>query len=179
MFKVKTNLGKLRRLFGDAPRKVQQVTAEHVQESLDIVHNEIGREIKRFAKKPSGRLFRSFTKTVRTTGRQAIGAIKSDAPHAFIHEFGGVITPKRVKWLTVPLTPIAKRRRARHWRKLFVPPGTRVLATKAGHGFVPQYALRKSVRIRPKRYLSRAVRNSAKQIEQRLGRQAARMLRVR
>lgn len=75
------------------------------------------------------------------------------ASPAMAHRFhGGVITPKRGKFLTIPLTPLAYMLgspRQGGWEergeKLFIPEGRRVLATRVGGNFTPQYALVRSV----------------------------------
>jgi len=46
----------------------------------------------------------------RHTGKEA--TVFTNNPYARIHEFGGVILPKRAKALTVPLSPLAEGKRA-------------------------------------------------------------------
>lgn len=84
-----------------------------------------------------------------------------------IHETGGVITPRRSKYLTVPLpaalnrdgTP--KKKSARKWKNTFViksKKGNLIIMQNRGRGKkpVPLYVLKPSVRIRPRLGLNSA-----------------------
>lgn len=76
-----------------------------------------------------------------------------------VHEHGAVITPKRAKYLTIPLdaalnsngTP--KKRSARMWSNTFVgtsKKGNLLIFQKTAGGIIPLYALKKSVKIPPR-----------------------------
>lgn len=86
-------------------------------------------------------------------GADGSGAtIANNAEHYGFKVRGGTITPKRVKFLTIPLTREARGRRARTYeedfgKRLFIPKGTSVLAEKKekGKGFKAIYALLRSV----------------------------------
>lgn len=85
----------------------------------------------------------------------ADGATISNAAPHFRHKVkGGLIRPKRGNWLTIPLVPEARDRRARDFevwarQKLFRPRGKNVLAVKDGNGIRGIYALVKQVVQRP------------------------------
>lgn len=55
----------------------------------------------------SGALRRAFTQVVHGTDLDSLrfvaGTVHVGLPYAHIQEFGGVVTPKRAKWLTIPL----------------------------------------------------------------------------
>lgn len=86
-------------------------------------------------------------------------------PYAAIHEFGGVIRPVRARWLTIPIAPWAKYRRASDFNlirigRLLVDPD------KLGSGdTIPQDAkgffLARQATIRAKRYFGRSIDESA------------------
>jgi len=80
--------------------------------------------------------------------------ISNDADHYRFKITGGTITPKRWRYLTIPLVPEAKGLRAATYvqntgLKLFQPRGKRVLAVKDGKGIRPIYALVSSVTMGP------------------------------
>lgn len=81
--------------------------------------------------------------------------ISNNAEHYGFKVRGGMITPKRVSYLTIPLIPEARGRRARDYEifarlKLFRPKGKDVLMEKTPNGGVRGvYALLKSVTQRP------------------------------
>lgn len=83
------------------------------------------------------------------------GVVLTNAAPHFRHKItGGTITPKRVKFLTIPLIPEARNRFAETYqrvmgKRLFIPHGTNVLAEKDGKGFRAVYALVKSVTHKP------------------------------
>lgn len=78
---------------------------------------------------------------------------------ATVHERGATITPKRARWLTIPLPPaltaqgVPKRPSARDWQNTFViksKKGNLLIVQKVGKDIVPLYVLKKKVVI-PKR----------------------------
>jgi hypothetical protein len=80
--------------------------------------------------------------------------ISNDARHYAFKVRGGTITPKRAKFLTIPLVPDAKGKYAADFvrdtgLKLFQPRGKRVLAVKDGKGIRSIYALVASVTLAP------------------------------
>lgn len=138
-----------------------------------IIVDHIGKEIDKWAKNPTGALARSFDVSVRRSSRGITNmSIRSDKVYAAIHETGGVIRPVKARALTIPLTPAARLLPAKQWGgRLFRPRGKSILATKggAGGGITPQFALKQSVTIRPKRYISKAARASLSRVERLFG----------
>lgn len=140
-----------------------------------LIRTNIRREVDRFAKNPTGALADSFVVVVgpRKQGANPLASvtIESTKVYAGIHEHGGTIRPKRARALTIPLTAQARRIPARMWPrgKLFRLPGTNVLVSKWGKGVRPQFVLKRSVFIRPKRYVSKALKRSRPQLQNLLG----------
>jgi len=66
---------------------------------------------------PSGALARSFlpARMVQVSGKGVGAGAISDLPYANIQDQGGTIEPKTRKYLTIPLSPEAKRQWARDW----------------------------------------------------------------
>jgi len=90
------------------------------------------------------------------TQADATGAtISNDADHLAFKVTGGTITPKRVSYLTIPLIPEAKGRRAKNYEidnntRLFVVRGKKALFEKRPDGGIRAvYALLASVTQRP------------------------------
>lgn len=106
----------------------------------------------------SGALNRSIRDSVRVSG-STVNTLRGQIGSIFygrIHEYGGVIKPKKAKYLTIPLpaaltsngTP--KKPTARDWDRTFVitsKKGNLLIVRKQGRGIVPLYVLKKSVRI--------------------------------
>lgn len=113
----------------------------------------------------SGRGFQSIHDSVKVrdkggAGINGVEGLIGGIGYLRTHEFGAVITPKRAKYLTIPLpaalnangTPIM--RSARQWT------GTFIIRSKAGNLLIvrslgrnriePLYVLKKSVRIKPR-----------------------------
>lgn len=75
---------------------------------------------------------------------------------AYVHEFGTTIRPKTAKWLTIPLIPAAKNKRAGEFSDLFfykVSETTAFLARKVGKGKENVFLLVKSVTIPERSFL--------------------------
>ena len=92
--------------------------------------------------------------------------------YANIHETGGVITQKRVKWLTIPLqaalTPAGvPRGKARDFENTFFAwskAGNLILFQRSGNDVIPLFVLKKQVRIPARRYMSITAEECAGQI---------------
>jgi hypothetical protein len=109
----------------------------------------------------SGRAIASIRDGVRVTGSR-LGEIEGSIGGAFYlrtHEYGATITPKKAKWLTIPLpaalnpdgTPI--KQSARQWKNTFVKQtehGNFLIYQQRGAQIVPLYALKKKVKIPPR-----------------------------
>lgn len=138
----------------------------------EMINDQIGREIRAFAKEPTGELERSWQISViaRSKGHMEI-RVSSKAPHAGIYESGGTIKPVNAGSLVVPLTAKARAVRKqgpRHFPgKLFVPKGGKTLAQKGGPGggITHHFALVKRVRVKPRRYLTKAMSKVGPRLE--------------
>lgn len=108
----------------------------------------------------TGRLVGSWKRITRSTGpNKAVVAVVSDQPQTRILNRGGTIFPRVKKFLTVPIAPEAKGKRARDFPGAFVlraKSGNAFLAIKQGDGLRLLFALRKSVRIPASGYLDQA-----------------------
>lgn len=95
-----------------------------------------------------------FIRTMTSTGT-LISRLATTSKYAKIHQTGGVIKPKNAKYLTIPLTKEAAKRKARSFSKLVLfksKKGNLILArlTPKRKSIRPQYVLKKSVNM-PKR----------------------------
>lgn len=72
---------------------------------------------------------------------------------ASVHEFGTIIRPKKGRYLTIPLKPWVRDKKARDIPGLFRPKGTKILARKKGKDFEALYYLAKKVEIPERSYL--------------------------
>lgn len=104
-------------------------------------------------KRPTGKLRKSWKYKVERIESGVKIHVFSGSKYARIHDLGGVIRPKRVKFLTIPMTPSARRAGSpRRFRsKLFYRPW----------GFVDkrgktQYVFKKQVQIFPRFYATKA-----------------------
>lgn len=154
-------------------RKLRQAPSKLAMAAGKLVRTNIATEVKRFAENPTGALADSFVVVVgpRKEGQNPLSSvtIESTKVYAGIHEHGGVIRPKRARALTIPLTPQARRLPAKLWPKGSLFRVGSILASKRGRGIKPQFALKKSVFIKPKRYVSRALKRSQPQLKNLLG----------
>ena len=113
----------------------------------------------------SGRLRASITHRISQTSDGIEGKVGPNVPYARIHEFGGVIRPKRSKHLTIPineaLTPAGVPRYTA--RRLISSPGIGgfertfsakkvIFGVRRGRA-IPVFALVDMVRIKEKRYM--------------------------
>lgn len=116
----------------------------------------------------SGRLVRALLRSVKVKG-STVNTIEAEirlTGYAPIHEFGGTITPKRGKFLTIPLPAaldgqgVPKMRRARDWPNTFVAKtkkGNLVIFQRRGAEIIPLYVLKTSVTIPPRLGVREAV----------------------
>ena len=141
-------------------------------------------QVKAFAEKRTGRLENSFSVQVKRggSGGGAIAVVTSNVPYARIHETGGTITPKRASALAIPLTGAARVSGGpRNMAGLFVAKGKRsgaVLALRGGGGgIVPQFALRRSVTLPARHYLTKAAKAATDMIGKRVADQVRQQIR--
>jgi len=166
-FASKFGIRLTRQLISDSKTVLQHVSGN--------IRTEINAWTSRTSERKTGALARSFRPGVMQRGGAIEMGVYSDLPYARIHETGGVITPKNGKYLTIPISPTARLKAAREWTNLkFVhhPPHNPVLATttKGGKVIKPHYILVKSVKITPKKYITKASRRSALMVSELLKR---------
>lgn len=114
----------------------------------------------------TGALARSFKSVVRGEGLRDLEAVafSEGVPYAAIHEFGGVIKPKKARWLTIPLDYVKTKAGVPRYtaREIIANPslgnlestffrvtkkGNLVLFGATGKDITPLFALKKEVRI--------------------------------
>lgn len=132
----------------------------------DALSNEILR-------RRTGHLAGSAKWQLQKRGRGCALVLRS-AVYGPIHEFGGVITPKRAQWLTIPLpaamTPAGvPRGRARDFPDTFIAKSQEgdlvIFQRKADDEVTPLFVLRKKVTIPARRWASISVEESLDQLD--------------
>lgn len=128
-------------------------------------------------KRRSGHLAQSIESSVYQDGEGVITArigsgVRSGfrMPYTEVHETGGVITPKKVKYLTIPLkaalssSGVPRKNSAREWPNTFVrrtKSGALIMFQKTGKKtLVPLYILKRSVNIPGRQYMSRTLEST-------------------
>lgn len=111
--------------------------------------------------KRSGRLVESIRKSVKVTGN-TLDDLEGQIGGTFyarIHEKGGTITPKKAKFLAIPLPAALKSNgepiyaSPREWKNTFVitsKAGNKLIVRREGKDIVPLYVLKSSVKIPPR-----------------------------
>lgn len=166
----------LARLGTEGVRQAAVATAEEV--GLRVVREAKLNLSGRVLRVGSGRLRASAQSTVSVTGEKVEtvarvgGGGVGEVPYAAIHEHGGVIRPKRGRFLAIPMGPALKGGReggAGMWPRDI--PGLRFIPIKGGAqgmlvkrmgkgknaGFVPWFHLVRQVRMPKRPYLAPAV----------------------
>lgn len=99
------------------------------------------------------------------------GPVGSNLAYAAIHEFGGTIRPRSARALTIPISPLAARKRARDFQGAFIVKtmgGQAFLAIKKGEEggsgkraerIELLYLLKKQVTLRARHYVSNALKD--------------------
>ena len=78
-------------------------------------------------------------------------------PYAFLHEYGGEITPKNRKWLTIPVSERTYKKKARDFRSLSFSKASEAMAfLKFPQSGEIAYLLVKRVKILPTHFASKA-----------------------
>ena len=162
----------------DAEKKLPVALMKAMDESLIIVKGQARRNVMTGGAAGlhvrTGHLHRSIAhEGPRKKGRRIVGAVGSDIPYAPVHEFGGTITPKRTKFLTIPL-PAAKtpagagRGGARSFPNTFVrrsKAGKLMIFQKIGKKrIIPLFVLTKRVVVPKRPWLLPAVKMSVPRI---------------
>lgn len=146
----------------------------------EIIAGELRRQIASWPDAPSGlstktgALARSFKADIRINGSKFTVEVSSNLPYAGIQDTGGTIVPTRRRYLAIPLTKQARRRRPREWPTKLVCIHKRssedpVLAEIKGKGkrakVVAQYLLRKYVTLAGHHYIEAARKEALKKIK--------------
>ncbi len=111
--------------------------------------------------KRSGEMLQSIVASVRVSGSSfdTITGEIGGSRIARVQEFGATITPKRAKYLTIPLPAaldsrgVPLKKSARDWQNTFVArskAGNLIIFQKRGAGIMPLYVLKTSVTIPPR-----------------------------
>lgn len=136
--------------------------------ALSLVEKEIKVQIKKAGlQRRTGRLMNAWgsNKTITEKGNEVIGEMTSEGvPYAAIHEYGGTITPKSAKNLTIPTdnnrradgSAIMTAKELFSSGKSFVRNGTAFMTESKGK-IVPMFLLRKSVKIPARPYIRPAL----------------------
>ena len=126
----------------------------------DILQKRIEESVELRAKNSKRRLSRSYRKFFyRENGRWVV-QVGSKKPYAKIQDTGGTITSKG-KRMAIPRTPKARQFWPRNFPgKLRALPGSKDILVEDGPVLVPQYVLRRQVRIKGLNYLKPAIKNS-------------------
>lgn len=117
--------------------------------------------------KPSHRAEREHGKTLMDTSRLAMSithdagddevVVGTNVAYGPIHQFGGEIRPKKAKALTIPISEIAKGKRAREFADLFIlkrEGKAPLLVRRRGSDRIePMYVLMKKVTLPPRPFL--------------------------
>lgn len=175
----------------DAHRKFRDRRRLEMFRALSIIEAQTKANIRKNFTIRTGTLLNSVKKKVVEDDNELIGLIEVDAPYAAMLEFGsagdedvpaskrlpgGVITPKRSKYLAIPFPGttgpdgIARLKPRELIDPVFIPSrkGGFVMGTKTpGGNFIPQFILKESVKIEARPYLRPAFEASEKRIEER------------
>lgn len=161
-----TRLQKMEAQVGDA-------VFDGLLKSTQLLVGEIRRQIQAwvntsgFRGRRTGALSRSYRPSVekRADGTISAGAF-SDLVYAWIHEVGGPIVAKRGKNLAIPFpdVPLGLQPRNRTDLQFAISRKGNKLLVERSTGR-PQYLLRPSVNIRPKKYLTKAADRATPRIE--------------
>lgn len=141
--------------------------------ALSLIEAAIAIEIRKKFKQRTGNLMNSINKSVEEDDDVVIGIISNSAVYASIHEFGGLIQPKRANYLRFPTENNTKPDGSPE-----VPANAIVkpvlLPLKSGDGYLivskadnlPKFLLKKSVNIPPRPYMIPAMEKTRARIFQ-------------
>lgn len=124
----------------------------------------------------TGRLAQAIFAQVKRQGNLKVtGSLNVDlkqVPYARVHEFGGIIRPKNVNWLTIPFPGKNVTKSAREYPRTFFQrsrKGNLILFQNEGAGRIkPLFILKKMVRIPKRAYLRPAIEQHFPLLQRRL-----------
>jgi len=149
-------------------KSLAELQANHKKKQIKTGTNSKDKPVKGRWTTRSGELRKSFHMDW-TQGRRE-GAYGSDKDRVLKMEGGGVIKPKRGKYLAIPTENAPKKVWPRYVPNLFAVRTRRrnlVLAESTGDSLRVMYVLKKSVKLPPRPTLDRAVEATAKRREKR------------
>lgn len=167
---ARVDADKLEKALSTAPRKLYAALKRRLGGMRGYLHKWVRKEIAQkkfkggqFLHVRTGAFRRSFDVVDHGTSidtlRFVTGAVRNVPPYADIHEYGGVITPKKGKFLAIPLEA-AKTVRAdvgrggpRDFEDTFIftsKAGNKIIAQRSGDGLTPLFVLKESVKIPPR-----------------------------
>ena len=124
-------------------------------------------------KHPTGVLARSFLppRFLKTTSGDLAAAALSSVPYAGIHNVGGTVRPNEKKWLTIPIAAKARNRKATDFTDAFFVQSRsrdtlflmRPKSKKKNAKLELLYVLKKSIYLRPTKYIDTANKFLAKE----------------
>lgn len=153
-------------LSGGTSAKALRRAAEDIgKEALKIVRE----ETKSAYPGGSGRLLRSWRAVRSQASNNLVNvSVVSSVPYARIRDTGGTIRPKRTKYLTVPIHPAAKGRRARSFANTFSKRQMIWIRHSREHA-TPIYSLESQVTVQGSGYLQKAQRRVRRYVVNRTG----------
>jgi len=161
------------------PRNRINVLIDAFRKASLFVENKLKENISgKILKVRTGRLRASIGSRINISREGISGVIGSGVRqgnrvvYANIHEIGGIITPKKVQWLTIPLagalTPAGDLRggatSARDFANTFI--ARNIIFQRQGKNIIPLFVLKKQVKIPARKYLSRTLEQTQRRIMQ-------------
>lgn len=156
------------------PNRRGPIFLKAFRQSVEVVNRKLKTNVTGpILSRRTGHLAQSIESNISYDGDDLMAEIGSGVankfrmPYANIHEDGGVITPKKAKYLTIPLEAaltragVPKKASARDWANTFIRKskgGNLIIFQAAKSGkIIPLYVLKRSVSIPGRQYLSRTV----------------------
>jgi phage gpG-like protein len=180
-FKAKSNkLAELRLELEQLPQKYKKSIKLIMWRALSIVHASIIQNIRKNFKIRTGYLLNSVDSSVKVydRGDDVIGEIGSSAIYAAIHEFGGIIKPKRAKYLAIPLNAVKSSAGIARYKpmdfrgKSFIfksKKGSLLMAMKQEKSLELLFALKEEVKIPARPFIFPALGKNREKITEKFG----------
>lgn len=163
----------------DAEKKLPQALMRAMEDTLGIIETQAKMNVTTGGVSGlhvrTGHLRRSIThEGPKKQGNRIIGKIGATAPYAPVHEFGATITPKKTKFLAIPLGPAktaagaARAPGPRHYSNTFIrksKAGKLIIFQKLGKKrIIPLFVLVKRVVVPKRPWLLPAINKSVPRI---------------
>ena len=141
---IRIDDAEVKRLFADLPAKLTQEVA---YKAVSAIMADTERQIKeaisgRTLKNRSGQYARSITSTIEQQGPVVRGSIGTTFVGANLQEYGGTVSPKSKKWLTIPVGAALTGAGVKRFDAPTALRSGAFFPTKAGGRFVPMIARR-------------------------------------